>query len=378
MKQKANWSPIDILPPSWWKIILVIVPGLCALWIERTSFARTDYGGQGFFVAVFVSAALIRIALSKEHRLPPWSWSVFGMLLWSLWRFVNWALNDRGMLFIINFLTRPIQRVLGVDRIELMLYSITAILIIGGAWGTYWIYKHFEGRWFRRGRIYLSFLLIVVVATALYTNSEEARANCFGVAFLSQGLHCHLRANLGLIGTIWITLVLLLLPVTFALQLAKTYGPQASLLVVAFEPAWIEMLFNPAQILGALYFKLLRAPPVDTSLYPSLDAAINIVNVLPIVSFLLIIPAGLLLFRSGKLQLWWSVLLSAITFAAILAVLIQTLDLVRTVFEYSPLAYAMFGVFIIQSWIPLLMVAVVGYKSQNLPGLPVETPQIAG
>lgn len=360
-KQRVMRSTIGVSPLPWWKIFLAIIPGLCTLWIERPAL-KVDYGDRGFVVAVLVSVILMGIALSQEHRLAPWSWPVFGMLLWSGWRFLHWVLNDRVMLFLVNYLTSPVQRMLGADATELITYVAITIVIIGGAWGTYWIYKHFDGRWIRWGVLYLVFLLVIIVATAFYTSSEETQTNCFGVTLISSGLHCLLRADLGLMGTIWITLVLLLLPVTFALQQAKTYGPLVSLFVIVFEPAWIEMLFNPVQVLGVPYFRLLRTPLRDTSLYPSLDFAINIVNALPIVSFLLIIPAGLLIFRSDKLRLWWVVSLSAITFAAIFLVLIQTLALVRPAFEYSLLDYFMFGLFIVQLWMPVLIVAVVSHK----------------
>jgi hypothetical protein len=150
---------------------------------------------------------------------------------------------------------------------------------------------------------------------------------------------------------------MLLLPIAFALEQIDKYGPLVTLIVAGFEPIWIESIMNPAQILSVPYLTLLRNPPVDVSLYPILDSAINLVNFLPIASFLLIIPVGLIVIPTNRYRFWWSATWSAITFAAIFVVLVVTLDLVRVYFEYSLYDYFMFGLLLVQLWIPMLLVA---------------------
>ncbi|MCI0557988.1 MAG: hypothetical protein MN733_05795 [Nitrososphaera sp.] len=245
---------------------------------------------------------------------------------------------------------------------ELTMLGLTIVAILLSAWGSYWLYKNFDPRWLRKGTIYWGLLLAVVVMVAAYSSQPHFKENCIGLNAYSQSLSCRLRDNLGVIGSIWVTLTFLLWALTFGFHQAKSSGMLANLWLVALEPAWIAMFFNPTRILGVILLKVIRAPGDHSLLDQLLTANMRALNLIPIAAFFLLIPIGLLLLKSEKLRVWWTISMSTITFAIMLGVLFQALDIARSVFSYSTSDRVVFVLMALQVWLPLIIVSLVGYK----------------
>jgi len=350
-----------LLHTNWIKPVIIFILGLYALGIEISSFADLDFNGL-HLIALIILSFITSVTPSKDKDTQPFAWAGYGMFFWGGWRFLDWVLNDRIIFAIINFLTRPAQRAFGVTALGLIIPAITISLIIWCIAGNYWIYKHFKTLWPRWSRVYLSILLIIILSTAVYTSLENTKDSCFGIVAITQGMHCHLRASLGVIGTFWVTTTLLIVPLTLTLQQTKIYGTLASIPIVTLTPVWIEAFFNPAQVLGIPMFKLLRASPFDISTYSALENYIKIIGAFPVVVFFILIPIGLLLSKSEKFRLFWIASVSAITFAIILAILFEGLNVARLLISYSVFEHSLFYLQALQLWLPLALITIIGYR----------------
>jgi hypothetical protein len=90
-----------------------------------------------------------------------------------------------------------------------------------------------------------------------------------------------------------------------------------------------------------------------------------VLNYLPIAVFFLIAPIGFFLLNSEKVGLWWTILVSAITFSMMVGVLYQALDLARPVLVYSTFDYVMFGFNAFLLWLPIVIVSFVSRKDAS-------------
>jgi hypothetical protein len=348
---------------KWIQIILVTLLGLCAAWMEWESFGNWDFSELIWFVAILILSILIVMSYHIQKTLSPAMWVALGTLCWIIWRFINWIFTSRAgwIIGFISILTYPIRKIIGIDVAELVILVITILLVMLGIWGTYWVYKHFDIRWLRKNSICWGLLLVVVVIVATCNGQLQYKDNCIGVNAFSESMSCSLRDNLGVIGSIWVTLTFLSWALTLALLQAKSNVVQAILWVVALEPVWIAIFFNPTRILGVVLLQVIRASG-DNILIQILEANMRILNLLPIGVFFLLIPIGSLLLKSMKTRIWWTILVSAITFAIMLGVLFQSLHTFRSVFLYSITDHAMFVFMALQVWMPIAIVAFVGYK----------------
>ena len=360
LKRNATFSNL------WKQIFLIILFGCYAAWMEWKSFDNVDFSDLVWLGAVLILSIIIRSSFLKQKSLSPVLWVALGTLCWSIWRFSNWIFISREGIIIgsIGLLTFPIYWIFESEMgpAELTMRGLTIIVILLSIWGTYWVYRNFDIRWLRKSTIYWGLLLAVVVIVTVYSGQPHFKDNCFGVNSLSESLSCRLRDNLGVIGSIWVSLTFFLWALTFGFKQAGSNGMLANLWLVALEPVWIAMFFNPTRILGVILLKVIRSLGDYPLLAEILTANMRALNLIPIAAFFILIPIGLLLLKSEKLRVWWTISMSTITFAIMLGVLFQALDIARSVFSYSTSDRVVFVLMALQVWLPLIIVSLVGYK----------------
>ena len=198
-----------------WKQIFLIIPfGFYAAWMEWKSFGNWDFSDLVWLGAVLILFTIIRSSYLIQKYLSPVLLVALGTLCWSIWRFSDWIFTSREgwIIGLIGLLTFPIQWIIGsrIVPAELTMLGLTIIVILLSIWGTYWVYRNFDIRWLRKSTIYWGLLLAVVVIVTVYSGQPHFKENCFGVNALSESLSCDLRDNLGVIGSIWVTLTFFL------------------------------------------------------------------------------------------------------------------------------------------------------------------------
>jgi hypothetical protein len=332
--------------------------------MEWKSFGNWDFSELVWLGAVLILSLIVRSMYLAKKTFSPGMWVAFGTLCWFFWRFLFWIFASRsGLIFsLIASLMFPIQRVFGTDVVEMIMLGLTIITLLLSIWGTYWVIKSFNVHWLGKGTIYWGLLLAVVVIVAVYSGQQIFKDNCFGVDAVSESLSCEIRNNLGVVGSTWVTLAFFFWALTFALRQAKFYGVLTNLWIIALEPLWIAIFFNPTRILGVILLKVIRAPGDHHALDQILTANMRTLNLLPIAAFFILIPIGLFLLRSEKLRVWWTVSASAITFAIMLGILFHSLEIGKSLFLYSTTEQIIFVFMALQPWLPLVVVSFVGNK----------------
>ena len=146
-------------------------------------------------------------------------------------------------------------------------------------------------------------------------------------------------------------LSLLLTFVAIGFSLSKRAGVAAGLLIVACEPVWIEMFFNPLHAVRTYAYNS-----------PNVELTLVILSFLPLFCFLVIIPIGVLRSCSRQGQKWWLLVPSFLTLTSINV--LRGFALQGTQAEYSSATWLRYGLVVFQLWLPLLL-AVVLYTYQN-------------
>lgn len=343
---------------KWKQIISTILFGLFASWMEWRSFGFIDFSELVWLSLVLMLSVIVIKNYVTQKELPIGLWVIFGMLFWSLWRLLVWIFVDRaGLIFgLISIITLPIRSTFGVDVINLTALGLTLLFILLSTWGNYWVYKHFDIGWMRTNLVYWVLFFAVVVMVAVYSGQQQFTEQCLGITTYTSNLFCHLRSNLGVVGSTWFTLTFLLWGLTFALRNTNTHGVLAILWIIALEPVWIELFFNPSRILGTILIKAISSTE-GNALSDVLVTNMLFLNLLPLVVFFVLIPIGLLVLKYEKLRVWWTLSASALTYATMLGMLFRTLEIGKLMFSYSTTERIMFVLMALQLLLPLIIVA---------------------
>jgi hypothetical protein len=362
MKQLITAQKRAMLLNTRKQILSITLLGLYATWMQWKSFGFVDFSEMVWLGAVLILSIIIW-RLYNQKILAPEMWVAFGTLCWSFWRYLGWIFASRSGLTIglISILTTPLQNLLEVDVVELIIFILTLIFVLVSMWGAHWTYKNFDINWLRNGSIYWLLLFSFVVVVAIYSAQQQFQDNCFGLNAYTSSLFCQVSNNLGVVGSIWVTITFVLWALTFTLHQAKIYGVLANLWIIALEPVWIEIFFNPSRILSVILFKEIRTPG-DNIPAGMLEANIQALNLLPLAAFFVLIPIGLLILRSEKLRLWWMLSASTITFVSMLGVLFRALEIGKPVFTYPTAEKGVFVFMALQLLLPLVIMALVGDK----------------
>lgn len=160
---------------------------------------------------------------------------------------------------------------------------------------------------------------------------------------------------MGVMGTLWVTLVFIIWGITFGWKQRQYHGSLANLWIIGLIPVWIAIFFNPTRILGVILLKIIRESS-DPTLERLLISSMRALNLIPIIVFFFIIPTGLLQSKSDKFRKWWLIFVSAMTFFFILVILFFNLISSVSVYSYSITDQSMFILMAIQIWLPIAIV----------------------
>jgi hypothetical protein len=310
---------IAILPGLWMVIWYMRVAGVIPIKIGTIVLILLSVGVGGAFCV-------------KYRELSTLSLPALGALLWlgTRWMHLGWRHLERWILL-------PLARIFQ-DGLY-MLFNIGSFWLVQGIVAFFicaiavWIY--FKSRLQLQRLEYLGLGVLVVI-----TLSHAAILYVFLATFLMS--------------TVWplfflpmlISFVCLFLITICGLWLARLNMLKASLLVKICEPIWIAWILRPLQAWEFYFFRALDSHLTLGSL---------VLLALPALSFMVIIPLGLLGSRSKARQIRWLILPSALTLG-----IIQVLDAIMsqsTVAEMPLNAWQLKSLLALQIWVPMLIVA---------------------
>jgi hypothetical protein len=150
-------------------------------------------------------------------------------------------------------------------------------------------------------------------------------------------------------------LLLLLTPIAIGLRFSQVDGIGGSLLVASCVPVWYNVLPDHLHTIQEYAY---RTPDVKFQI------ALLVLFYLPFLSFLIVIPIGVLRSCSKRTQTWWLLLPSFLTLTSL--VLVRGIVLMDTPNEYSFTWWLRGGLTIVELWLPLSLTAVLYSNSNHL------------
>lgn len=333
---------------SWWRIGFAILPGIWLMLQYRRAYTSGFWFELGTLViTVLVFLGLVVTSLLVERRLAPWCLPAVGSLLWKMSRTSEYLSFARrlGTIAPLDKWYDWWDRLLAIPPM-LALWALARWLFIisGGILITYWTV-----RWLKKQKSRLVWGLLILLAIVTLT--------------LDRWTWPFLLVYLGIV---ILTLLSLIAPIAVGQILVERDGLTAGLLVVAWEPFLIYMLFKP----DAIFYKLLPRM-YDVPNTAGQELALLLLSCLPLVCFFIVTPIGLLATRSAKAQLGWLVVPSFLTLVSM--ALIKGFALEGTEFEYSPMGWVELGLHVIQLWIPLVLTGIIYSDPKKTNGEDVET-----
>ena len=322
---------------SWTKVVLAVLPGVWLVLQQSIHSTETLFSKLALFVSTtLISVGIVLTSILIERRFSSWCLPALGSLLWKIWDtkgFLSYAQRAK-LIGPLNRITDFWDQILTVRSLSVLLLLAAGVAmlvaIVGSGLLLYWVYRQF-----RKGKTWLVWVfvgLLAVVSVVIQSLSHLYRWYVTGA----------------LLDSLFFFLPLLTVPVALGLVVAKTEGVAASLVAVACEPVWIDMLYSPR---GAINTQLMRLH--GTSDVQGLEVALLVLAYLPHLSFLVVIPAGLLRARSENARLRWLVVPSCLTLVAV--VVTRALALEGTEFAYTSVEWVRSSLYVIQLAIPLLL-----------------------
>lgn len=280
---------------SWREIVLAIIPGIGLIIIQGWNISFL-YEMTILLVAIVTTLLVIYIHQSRFDQLLMWKLPIFGGLLWYIWYVFRWS--PFGLPLMIPLI---------------IIGTIAQIIVL------LWFYRHF-GDTISRFVWTLIFLLLVVTVSINYL---------YG---LTSGVFDFL---------------FLLSPIAIGYPISKRVGLSACLFVLAFEPAWMDIMYSPKQ---AIIMQLQNDSITSIQL---LELSLFMFNYFPFLGFLIVIPIGFLWSSSNKERILWLTIPSIVLLLGL--GIMRGVALAGTPFQYSVSDWVVFMLIGVQLWIPLLL-----------------------
>lgn len=363
-KTTISTSRIKTKDIHWKSILPICMLGFFGLLMEYYSFNHLYFNGNLWIIpVVFLSVSLLCIEHKKMTVSFSLRWMIIGSLFWNIWRLIYWIFATRGLSlhFFLAIILLPITKLLNVSGTIYLLFSMVFFLL--SIVGFNWIGKNYNKRWAKLSGFIFFLFLMIIASISIYTGQSHFSDNCHGNSALNNGTFCYISSNLGIVGTMWVTMIFMIWALTHGLKTSTQNGILSSICIIAMQPIWIEIFFNPSRILYVPWQIALITPGKYSDYAADLPRIMSILNIIPIIAFFIIIPVGLVVMKSEKFRKWWVLVSSAITMLLILWILLHTLNSSEAVFEYSTRDYVIFVLMAIMVWLPLLIFTVVSEKA---------------
>jgi hypothetical protein len=264
------------------KSAIAVLPGLCiVLWyLEFAKFVSIEIFS---IVLIFLCLSVVFAFASQDQPIREKGYPSMGALLWlmGIWLPQAWLHLGKGVWYWI------------VEEFYNGFYSLFEMPATWSFYGIVVLFVLLIGAWTYRGvRLRL-------------TGYERRGLGLLGLltAFNVVSYACLSKFTLLLLPLLALNFLCLFLITILGLRLARYNSLSARLWVTVCEPAWVVVI--------------LRSLPAETYLFWSLDVQPSIeflaLLILPILSFLIIIPIGLLSISSQRSQGRWILLASALT-----------------------------------------------------------------
>lgn len=294
---------------SWQVIAASIIPGIWLTLQQNSRIADDGISLLGTLLATgLLALGLIILALAKNRAIPIWCAPIPGALVWKINDFQSrLSYSERLRLY-------PFSPTRGAEAqiIEEILHALTSTMSIISQFATPllmllvlgWLFRRF-----RHGMLLLAWanLLLLLLAAVFLTFRFWS--------FVALGAHADFAYLLPLfVDTLFRSLLLLFVPIVIGGIWVRDTGLRASLAALAFEPIWIEsFLAQRIPLWNYIHDNALATTPIGFWF----ELALSALSYLPLVCFLVILPAGLLYARTKRYQVVWLLLVSLVVISVL-------------------------------------------------------------
>lgn len=303
-----------------------VVPGLwIVIWYTQTP--KPISVELGTIILLVISLSIGGVFCAKECKLSPWGMPALGALFWlgAIWLPEAWhRFGRRGWGWFVESFYRGFYDLFNTD--PFWFFQILAALCI------------------------VLILIWIFLRSRLRLHSLEY----FGISLFGLVTICYSASLYTFASKVWPLFFLqivvnftgLSLIVILGLKLARYDSLKAMLLVTVCEPLCSLMILRPLPF---------YVYPSEYFANAHLTISSSAILMLPIVSFIVVIPLMLLISHTTQKQTCWLILLSALTFGAMHALNIFMSQGIAIETPFN--SWVLNSLLILQIWMPMLIIA---------------------
>jgi hypothetical protein len=351
-------------------ILSILLVGLVLTCLEYYSF-----GNYGFsellwgFVGIFLIVKLFY--LNKKRALhTPSGWVYLGQFSWVIYKYVFWLFASRtGYSWIfIQFLFSPLSKIAEVSLGTLVLcFFALFLLLLSFAIGIL-VVKNKCWKTILKTPFFWAILCGGIIFLNISLTKEPFLGNCTSFNPFSEGITCRLRNALGWVGSSWVTFFYLSVLLFYIETQKKKYSRLASLPVLFLSPLLLAILINPARILSVILS--INHHGVKNAIIQSLvENNILIINLVVSVLFFIVLPLGLILIKTNKMQKAWTFFGSLLGYFLVTGILFCTVLLSEQVVSLNFYELVIIALLSLLSFSPVLYVSFIA-RNEETSGCP--------
>ena len=353
--------------PTRLEIIAALLPGLVRV-VLNPYLAELRYVALCLFIALLMASTLECLRRLKKQRHTPWFWPPWVLVFQCMWYMIVSGSIGFGSIIYGQ----------GWEAI-----GILSLAVAIGVWCIWRITKQAirqRSVWLWIALVLLAF---VTLAMTFYTGTDRFLGDCFGIYYRISNLSCLIREQSGMFGYTWFSMVVLLIPLSFALRSSASHGISVVVGVSASTVLWRDVLFLPFHPYGGPWLDAARSSAcLECSSVVGIgqllsyliaggeygDSACTACDILPfavstityllIIGMMILVPVSLLLLRTEKARRLGVAIVSIATLTAVYLTGIRTLILAQQILPIVPLDVVMLILWVLELGLPIACVVV--------------------
>jgi len=357
--------------PTHLEIIATLLPGLVRV-VFNPYLAELRYVALCLFIALLMASTLECLRRLKKQRHTPWFWPPWVLVFQCMWYMIVSGFNGFGSI---------------IDGQGWEAIGILSLAVAIGVWCIWRITMQAIRQ--RSGWLWVALVLLAFVTLAMtfYTGTDRFLGDCFGIYYRIPNLSCLIREQLGSFGYTGFSLVVLLIPISFALRSSARHGMSTVVGVSASTILWRDVLFLPFHPYGGPWLDAARSSlclecssvvgvgqllsyltaggEYGDSVCIACDIlpfAVSTITYLLIIGMMILVPVSLILLKTEKARRLGVVIVSFVTLTGICIIGVHTLILAQQVLPSTPLDLVMLIIWVIELGLPIACITFIAVK----------------
>lgn len=354
--------------PTRLEITAALLPGLVRV-LFNPYLAELRHLELCMFIALVMASTLECLRRLRKQERTPWFWPPWLLVFQCTWYMIISSFNAFGSI------------VSSRGWVTIGILSLAAAIGIWCIWQIMTQAIRQRSGWLWVPLVLLAFAMLTM---ASYAGTDQVLGDCLGIYYRIPNLSCLIRERLGMFGYTWFSMVVLLVPMSFALRSSASHGISVIAGISASTVLWRDVLFLPFHPYGGPWLDAARSSPcLECSSSVSagqllsyltagaeygdsvcvacdiLPFAVTTITYVLTISMMVLVPLSLIVLGTERARRLGAAIVSVATFTGICILGVRTLILAQQILPIVPLDMVMLIIWVMGLALPIACVTFV-------------------